>query len=135
MIQEKVNEAAALGFNRWKDNATEEQKQKGLDHLKKYQEDPSYATKEMEHMTAAFAKADADGDGRLNKQEFMNWSAALQEEAVKEGHWVDEDPTNNEMYWEASNMVENNPAGCTMATLLMIIGAAMAKTEELKNAQ
>lgn len=75
-LLEFIDRRATEQFNDWKSSATEEQKAKGLEELRRFQEEPEFQASEMAKMSTLWAAADADGDGKLNLAEWTNFIQA-----------------------------------------------------------
>ena len=127
----KIDTLATAQFERWKNSATMEQKQAGIEKLTKFQSDESFKAQEMEKMNKAWTDADGNGDGRLNLQEYKAFDTALRAIATGAGEWYDEDKT--DAHYEVLNAIAEGD-GFTMGEMMRCWGPWMAKFEELKAA-
>ena len=83
---------AAITYNLWKTESTEEQKAKGLEHLEKMTNDEAYRNERMTMYTGFFAQADANNDGVLDAAEYETVVRLGNEYGVSDGQWVDTRP-------------------------------------------
>ena len=83
--EQRLRQIAADAYSNWKSQATEEIRQQGYAEVEKFKNDPDYATTRLAAFEAMFAEADADGNGRLNRQEFFNLMAKVEDEARAKG--------------------------------------------------
>ena len=82
------------GYNKWKTEASPEQKEAGNADLKKFQEDPAHGAAEHQAMVEAFSTA-TGGAERANKDQFTAFYKMVQERGAKRGNWED---TSEEFY-------------------------------------
>ena len=71
-----------------------------------------------DRMTQAWADADADGDGRLNLEEFRTWTATMDAIAAEEGDWREEGDHTEQVYNIMNSFSEGN--GFKMIEFMML---------------
>ena len=67
----RLRELASSAYSNWKAKATPEMIAKGLADLEKYKNDPAFAQTKVEEFAKLFQEADANGDGRVDHDEYM----------------------------------------------------------------
>ena len=93
----KVAAREALIF--WRDGCTEEQKQTGLRQAEEFKNNPDFAAQQMEILSKTFAECDADGDGRLNREEWGVFRARQIAKAEADGHFAGQREDADETFW------------------------------------
>merc|ERR1712060_166620 len=133
-VKAQIEQIATAAYGNWKANATEEQKAAGLEMVAKMGSDEEFKNGKMAEMAAKFGECDANGDGLLQRDEYINWVGVMNGIAKAEGHWVDENPETHSGYYAGANMVTPGVDGVSMQDCFVVMGIAMAKNMELKAA-
>ena len=87
---ERINARATEQYNKWKVGATAEQKAAGIEKLNKFRNDEEFKNGEMAKMMKAWADADANGDGKLDLEEYKAFDASLKAIALANGEWYED---------------------------------------------
>ena len=115
-LVEQINARATEQYNKWKTSATPEQKAAGIEKLNKFRTDEEFKNGEMAKMTKAWADADANGDGKLNLEEYKAFDAALKAIALANGEWY-EDGDYHEANFNMANSIGEGD-GFTMPEMM-----------------
>ena len=94
--------------------------------------EPEYMAEVMGKFAKMFNDADANGDGRLNLEEYKVFNAAARADATANGEWLDADSHDEDNYALLNSVTAED--GFTMADMHQIMGPWMAKMNELKDA-
>ena len=78
-LEAQFKEHAFKGYNFWKENATQEQKDIGMRQFEEVRNNPATMAEEIAKADARFAQADANGDGRLNQEEYVAYQTMSSE--------------------------------------------------------
>ena len=129
-----LDEVSTVGFNAWKETCSAEQKEVALAQLKKFTEDEEFKNAEMAVMGEQFTAADANADGVLDRDEYINFVKAAEARAAAQGNWIMDDAEHFGKIYAAANMITPGTDGLTMGDAMTAMGVMMKKTEELKAA-
>merc|ERR1712060_128996 len=133
-VKAQIEAAAEQAYGTWKANVTEAQKAAGLEQLAKFTSDENYKNTKMAEMTAKFNECDVNGDGVLDRDEYLAWGNVMNDIAEAEGNYVDRSPELASAYYASCNMLTPGTDGLSMQDVMVGMGVAMAKTMALKAA-
>ena len=133
-VTNMLNALAEEGFNKWRDNTTDDQKAQGLEQLNKFKTDEEYRNTEIAEFTQRFNDADANKDGVLNRDEYLVCNKASEARELEKGNWAMNDDEYAGRFYAAANMITPATDGITMADMMQAITVIMAKNDELKAA-
>ena len=102
-----------------------------MESLRKFREDEDFKNQRMARMTKAWADADTNGDGKLDRAEMGTWAVAMRAMKAEEGEWCDSD--HDDQDYEIFNSVGEGD-GFTMAELFACFKPWHVKFDELKAA-
>ena len=102
-----------------------------MESLRKFREDEDFKNQRMARMTKAWADADTNGDGKLDRAEMGTWAVAMRAMKDEEGEWNDSD--HDDQDYEIFTSVSEGD-GFTMAEFFTCASKWMAKFDELKAA-
>ena len=138
MTPEQTTEFKALvkeGFDFWSANASPEVKAKGEEIMAKYTSDPAFAEAEGAACAAAFAAADANGDGLLDAAEFEVFIAAMEQRERDAGYGTDPCPGHTAKMYATMNGITGGDDGIKLDQFFAGMGAYMAEWNTLKAGQ
>ena len=130
-LQQRLDALITATFERWGQNATEEQKQASLQEINEYKNDPAKAEEMKQMMIDKFNEADADSDGYLTTEQYISWSRARMAARAAKGIWVDMTDELFQGYAEVCNALEPDTPGISLANIYTLMGASKAKSDEL----
>ena len=130
----QIDQCACNSYAAWKANASEEQKAAGLEYLAKMNSDEEFKNEKLTEISSKFRECDANADGLLNRDEYINWIVGMNVIWKAAGNWVDERPEVATGYYAAANMVTAGVDGVSIQDCFVVFGTAMAKNDELKTA-
>ena len=91
----------------------------------------------MAEVAQWFTDSDANADGRLDRDEYFAFCAKANEKAAQLGHYTMSQEKSNEMqagFYQAANSLDPSTDGISQAELMMVMGAGMKKSRELRDA-
>ena len=91
----------------------------------------------MTDMNTWFTESDANGDGRLDRDEYFAFCDKANAKAAAEGHFTMSQEARNETqagFYQAGNSIDPSNDGMTMAEMMQVMGVAMKKSLELRAA-
>ena len=99
---------------------TDEQKAQAAERSAKLQTDPEFLAQVMGFAEKAFAEADANNDGLLSEEEFVNFVSAMKASAAERGDFVP-DYTKEQLAaaYKAINTIEPAKEGLALEEILM----------------
>ena len=80
---------AAASYANWKQKATADAKQKGLEELARWQDGSSYASERLVEIQNIWNECDVNGDGKMDQAEFAVFHQRLQEQEAQRGTYVE----------------------------------------------
>jgi Ca2+-binding EF-hand superfamily protein len=131
-MTEQLNAAATAHWNDWNENATAEQKAAYRERYRKMHEDQEFASTTMAGLTEAWNGSDADGDGKLNLEEFLAYITTTKAKETEAGCYVRPDPENTRttaLYHIANSIGEGE--GLVQMDFFSTMGPWMAKYLEV----
>ena len=102
--------------------------------MAKFMSDEEFKNTEMAAFNETFNSSDANGDGLLNRDEYIVCTKASEAKEAERGGWVMGDDEYTGRFYAAANMITPGTDGVSMADMMTAIGVIMAKSEELKQA-
>ena len=99
---------------------TDEQKAQAAERSAKLQSDPEFLAQVMGFAEKAFSEADANNDGLLSEEEFVNFVMAMKASAAERGDFVP-DYTKEQLAaaYKATNTIEPAKEGLALEEILM----------------
>ena len=91
----------------------------------------------MAELSQWFTTADANGDGRLDRDEYFAFCDLANAKTAELGHFTGSQEMRNETqagFYQASNSIDPSNDGISMAEMMMVMGVAMKKSMELRAA-
>ena len=91
----------------------------------------------MAELSGWFTTADANGDGRLDRDEYFAFCDLANAKTAELGHFTGSQEMRNETqagFYQASNSIDPSNDGISMAEMMMVMGVAMKKSMELRAA-
>ena len=89
--------------------ATPEQIAANKKEFNMYCNDPAFGEKMTKEMNATWAQSDANGDGKLNKQEFLTFTKAMNAQLEARGCFADKRPEMFEKWWGLLERAQGGP--------------------------
>ena len=135
MDPEVATQLCALGeekFHLFKAGCTEEQKAKAEAWMEERKSDPEFGAKQMAKMQGYFTGADANNDGVLDRDEYLEFVRLGEVEAKEQGWWVLESPEHVGKVYAVANLITPGTDGVSMADIMQAAGVLGKKMEELK---
>ena len=129
---DQINTMATAHWNDWKENATAEQKATYKDRYQKMQGDVEFRNTTMAGLGEDWNGSDADGDGKLNLDEFLVYMGKAKAKETAAGCYVRPDPDNartTTLYNIANTVSEGE--GIIMMEFFTVMGPWMAKYLEV----
>ena len=133
-VKAQIEQCASSSYVAWKANATEEQKANGLEQLAKMSSDEEFKNMKLGEISTKFGECDANSDGLLDRDEYMNWLRGMNAIWKAAGNWVDERPESYSACYAAANKVIAGVDGVSLQDCFVVMGVCMAKHTELKAA-
>jgi hypothetical protein len=127
-----MNAAATTHWTDWNENATAEQKAVYRERYTKMSVDVEFRNTRMAEMTADWSESDADGDGKLNVEEFKVYITKAKARETTAGCYTRPDPgeaRTTEMYNAANSIGEGE--GIVMMDFFTVMGPWMTKYLEI----
>ena len=93
-----ISTRATAQYGEWKQTGTPEQKAAGEAKLKRMREEPEFMAEQMGKFGKMFSEADVNGDGRLNLEEYRNFSTSAKADAAASGDWNEAGDHDEENY-------------------------------------
>ena len=130
--EQRLRQIATEAYQNWKSKATEEIRQAGFAEVEKFKSDPDYASQRLEAFQKMFNESDADGNGRLDRQEFRTLMDKVHEEARAKGQYVEPVPEHFDLTYDLYNEIAGGDEGFTYADQLSYSGKMMAMYGQIK---
>ena len=105
-----------------------------MEELDKWANDEAFKATEMAEFAKTFTESDANGDGVLNRDEYIVCIKASEARAIAKGCWAMCDDEYTGRFYAAANMITPGTDGVSMADMGQAIGVVGAKSQELKEA-
>ena len=121
-LEAQFKEHALKCYNFWKENVTQEQKDLQLIQIEEFKNNPAKMAEEMALADVRFAQADANGDGRLNLEEFVALMNMMTEAAEAKGNFATRYPGQDEKGYELYNAINPSQDGFTKAEYYGCVG-------------
>ena len=122
---------AAESYQQWKANVTPEARARAeAEHAKYLSGDQEYISGKMASLNALFVESDANGDGRLNFDEYNVFEAGLIEQSKADGTFVEPRADHTQRTWEVYSGVNPAEEGFSYAEWLGAAGKFMAYYKE-----
>ena len=131
-MTERMNAAATDHWSHWNENATAEQKAAYRERYQKMQTDTEFRNTTMAGLAEDWNGSDADGDGKLNLEEFLVYIEKAKAKETAAGCYVRPDPDQvrtTAMYNVANSIGEGE--GIVMMDFFTTMGPWMAKYMEI----
>ena len=113
--EQRLKTIATEAYQNWKSKATDEVRQQGLAEVEKFKTDPEYATQRLAAFQEMFNASDADGNGRLNKEEFRTLMNKVHDEARAKGQFIEPVPEHFDLTYDLYNEIAGGEEGFTYA--------------------
>ena len=127
-----MNEAATAHWTDWNENATAEQKAAYRERRQKMHTDADFSNTIMAGITEDWNGSDADGDGKLNLEEFLVYMTKAKAKETAAGCYVRPDPENTRTtaLYNAANSISAGE-GIVMMDFFTTMGPWMLKYMEI----
>ena len=134
MDPEVATQLCALGeekFNMWKESATDAQKTVALEINAKAKTDPERMAKHMASLNEHFVAADANADGVLSRDEYLEFMRISEAKYKADGMWVLESSEHDGKFYAVANMITPGTDGVSMADVMSATVVLSKRKQEL----
>ena len=92
--------------------------------MEKWKGDEEFKNQRMAEMSESFVASDADGDGRLNLEEWKVWIGGLRAKQAERGEFGDNREGNTEKWYAINNKIDPSQEGIALADFMISMGVA-----------
>ena len=130
-MSERYRSIANQNYQFWKANISEEDKQKALNQNKVLKENPAAIQEVMQEIADDFQASDANGDGRLDLEEYRAFLLKAKERAAAKNQWYSRPETYADDTYALYNGMDSQQEGFTFQEWQAYMGKFMAIYREI----